>query len=155
MLNQTPKGEVLKEENKKESEAWGRAVRCQNRNPHRQESSALTPRPLRTKTWEHSSSVSQTRQGWEALWQISLVHKVCLSIVCLSIQEYQTIGNNSPAPCGEAEGACMGQPFLWSDRHPAIPQQGSLMDQGCLPVDSRHLIFCLWPWHHLGMPSPH
>lgn len=92
-LKQAPKGKVSKEGNKRETEAQGRVVRYPKRNLQ-QVGCNLSPESLRTtwgpKTWEHPSSVSQTRQGWETLHQISLVHETHLAIVLFVHPELKT-----------------------------------------------------------------
>lgn len=151
MLNQTPKGKVSKEENKRETEEWGRVVRCQNRNL--QQTGILSPD---SKTPENQNMKAFFLCQSDKARVRSPVTDFPCPWFCLSIQGYQTTGNNSPPPRREAEGASMGATFCLVRKIPAVPQQGSLLDQGHLPVDSGHvLIFCLWPWHHLGVPFPH
>lgn len=76
----------------------------------------------------------------------------------------QTTGKSSPAPVWGLEAHQANSPgalhrgnggcfFARWGGCQTIPQQGSLLDQDS-PFSGDVLIFCLWSWDHLGMPSP-
>lgn len=134
----------------------------------------FTPELLRTtwglKTWEHPSYVIQRKQGQEILCEISFVRETCLdsdqeTIGLLVSSELKTRkirplgitvqhlawrleGGQANSP-GELHGSNDGRFSPGSERCQTVSQQDSTG-----PRLSHALIFCLWPWDHLEMPSP-
>lgn len=55
------------------------------------------------------------------------------SFVC-QFREIRPLGITALLLVGQLKGPPWGKLFPWSERHQAIPQQGTLLDQGCLQL---------------------
>lgn len=154
MLKQTPKGKVSKEKNKRETEAWGRVVRCPNRNLQQTGIFSLdskTPEDQNMRAFFLCQSDKvRVRSHVPDFPCPQDLFGHCF--VC-QFKEIRPLGITVLSLWGGWRGLRGGNFFLIRKVSSCTPTRQFTRPR-LFPVSGDVLIFCLWPWHLLGMPSP-